>query len=185
MLAHFRADDGGFYDTADDAEALVARPRSLQDNALPSGAAMATHVLLRLAALTGEGRYREAAEAALAPIVPLAAQHPTGFAQWLQAVQLAARPITEVAIVGDPLAADTQALLAVTRAGYHPERVLALSAAPEHSSVALLAARTRVGGRATAYVCHGFACRAPVTEPAALAEQLAAESVAAEAPAAG
>ena len=38
-----RADDGGFYDTADDAEALIARPASLQDNALPSGGAMATH----------------------------------------------------------------------------------------------------------------------------------------------
>ena len=66
VLAHFRADDGGFHDTADDAEALVARPRELQDNALPSGGAMATSVLLRLAALTGVGAYRSAAEAALA-----------------------------------------------------------------------------------------------------------------------
>src|SRR5512134_951222 len=55
ILARFSAPEGGFYDTADDAEPLVARPRSLQDNALPSGGATATLVLLRLAALTGEG----------------------------------------------------------------------------------------------------------------------------------
>ena len=36
-LTQFRADDGGFYDTADDAEALVARPRDPSDNASPSG----------------------------------------------------------------------------------------------------------------------------------------------------
>ena len=54
ILAHFADPAGGFHDTADDAEILVARPRSLQDNAVPSGGAMAATVLLRLAALTGE-----------------------------------------------------------------------------------------------------------------------------------
>jgi uncharacterized protein YyaL (SSP411 family) len=54
ILEHFAAPDGGFFDTADDAEALMARPRSLQDNAVPSGGAMASLVLLRLAAFTGD-----------------------------------------------------------------------------------------------------------------------------------
>ena len=51
MLAHFAA-DFGFYDTADDAETLVVRPRSTQDNATPSGNAMAATVLLKLARLS-------------------------------------------------------------------------------------------------------------------------------------
>jgi len=172
MLAHFRADDGGFHDTADDAEPLVVRPRGLQDNALPSGGAMATTVLLRLAALTGEGRYRDAAEAALAPVVAVAAQHPTGFAQWLLAYQLASTPIDEIAIVGDPAAPDARALLDVVTGRYRANHVVAVSAAPDESAVPLLRGRSRLDGVATAYVCRGFACLRPVTDPSALAAQL-------------
>jgi len=179
MLAHFRADDGGFHDSADDAEALVARPRGLQDNALPSGGAMAATVLLRLAALTGEGRYRDAAEAALTPVVAIAAQHPTGFAQWLLAYQLASAPIDEVAIVGDPDDPDTRALIEAATRRFRPDQVLAVSATPDDSAVPLLHDRARIDGRATAYVCRGFACQRPVTTPADLAAQLDAASASA------
>ncbi len=172
VLDHFRAEDGGFCDTADDAETLVARPRSLQDNALPSGGASATTMLLRLAALTGDGRYRSAAEAALAPMAAIAPEHPTGFGQWLLAFQLAGAPIDEVAIVGDLDAPDTHALLSVARGAYRPGLVLAAAPAPEASAVPLLHGRVRLDDRATAYLCRGFACRQPVTEPDALEAQL-------------
>jgi hypothetical protein len=172
ILEHFSADAGGFHDTADDAEALFARPRNLQDNAIPSGGSMATTVLLRLAALTGEGRYRSAAERALLPIVGIAAQHPTGFGQWLQAFQLASAPIDEIAIVGDPERDDTAALLTVARSGFHPNRVMALSAVPADSVVPLLRDRTAIDGRATAYLCRDFACQRPTADPAELADQL-------------
>ena len=179
VLTHFTAEDGGFHDTADDAEPLVARPRSLQDNAVPSGGAMATAVLLRLAALTGEGRYRDAAEQALAPMVTVAVEHPTGFAQWLLAYQLANAPIIEVAIVGDPAAADTTALLTTVFRRYGPGQVLAVSPTPHASAIPLMHGRARLAGVATAYVCRGFACQRPVTEPAALAAQLDAVAPAA------
>ena len=174
ILARFSAGEGGFFDTADDAEELMARPRSLQDNALPSGGAMATLVLLRLAALTGEGRYRDAAEHALAPMAAVASQHPSGFAQWLLALQLADTPIVEVAIVGDPEVSVTRALLAEARRVYRPGQVLAFSPAPDASALPLLHGRARIDGSATAYVCQGFACQRPVTDPEALAAQLAA-----------
>ena len=89
ILDHFADPAGGFFDTADDHERLVTRPRDPQDNAIPSGGSMATTVLLRLAALTGEGRYRTAAERALASVGPYLARYPTGFAQWLIALDLA------------------------------------------------------------------------------------------------
>jgi uncharacterized protein len=65
-LTHFRAEDGGFYDTADDAETLVTRPRDPSDNASPGGTSAMVHALVTAHALTGEGRYRTAAEEALA-----------------------------------------------------------------------------------------------------------------------
>ena len=172
VLEHFGADDGGFHDTADDAEALVARPRNLQDNAIPSGGAMTASVLLRLAALTGEGHYRSAAERAAAPIVALAAKHPTGLAQWLLAYQLANAPFHEIAIVGDPDADDTGALLTTARRHYRPGQVLAVASDPAASAVPLLHDRSAIEGRATAYLCRDFACQRPTTDPAELARQL-------------
>ena len=178
-LEHFGDASGGFFDTADDAEALIARPRSLQDNAIPSGNAMAATVLLRLAGLTGEGRYASAAERTVEPLLPLAARHPTAFAQWLIAAGLLVRPIDEVAIMGDPTGDGTLALLAEVRRGYRPWQVVAVGNEPGATGVPLLRERSRIDGRATAYVCHGFSCRLPVTEPAALAAQLATGSAAA------
>ena len=104
-LAHFRAEDGGFHDTADDAEALVARPRDPSDNASPSGLSATVHALAVYAALTGSGRHREAAEQALATTAALAAQAPR-FAGWSLAAAVAMREgPREIAVVGPPGAA--------------------------------------------------------------------------------
>ena len=92
VLARFADPAGGFFDTADDHERLVTRPRDPQDNAVPSGNAMAATVLLRLAAWTGEGRYRDAAELALRTVTGYVARYPTGFAQWLVAMDFALAP---------------------------------------------------------------------------------------------
>jgi uncharacterized protein len=180
ILDRFADPTGGFFDTADDAETLVTRPKDIQDNAIPSGGAMAATVLLRLAALTGENRYRDAAEAAIGQVLDVAPSHPTFFGQWLVALDLALAAVAEVAVVGSPLdgaplADATKALIAVARAGYRPHQVLAVSAQPEASAVPLLHGRTLLDGRPTAYVCRNFACRRPVNEPAELAAQLAGD----------
>jgi uncharacterized protein YyaL (SSP411 family) len=172
ILDHFADSAGGFFDTADDHETLVTRPKDPQDNATPSGAAMATFVLLRLAAFTGERRYRDAADRALATVTPFLGRYPTGFGKWLQAATLAVDGIVELAIVGDPDDTATQALLATAREGEPPNLVVAVGADPASSAIPLLADRTMIDGRPTAYVCRDFACRLPVTDPAGLREQL-------------
>jgi hypothetical protein len=174
ILERFSDPDGGFFDTATDHERLVTRPKDVQDNATPSGGAVATIVLLRLAAYTGEGRYRDAAERALATVTAFTGRYPTAFAMWLQAIDLALARVAEIAIVGDPLHPGTRALLEVAAGGYAPNRVVALlSSESASTSVALLEDRALLGGRPTAYVCRGFACRLPVTDPDALRDQLA------------
>jgi uncharacterized protein YyaL (SSP411 family) len=174
VLSHFADPAGGFFDTGDDHEQLVTRPKDVQDNAVPSGNAMAVRVLLRLAAWTGEARYRDAAERAMRVVVPFVERYATGFAQWLGAMDLALARAVEVAIVGASGEAGTGALLAEARRGYRPNQVVALAADPDASVVPLLHDRVAIDGRATAYVCRGFACRLPVTAPAALREQLEA-----------
>ena len=163
VLEHFVDPAGGFFDTSDRHERLVTRPKDVQDNAVPSGNAMAAVVLLRLHALTGAGEYRAAAERAIRTVVPFVGRYPTGFAQWLNAMDLSIRPVVEVAIAGAPDASDTVPLVAEARRGYRPGRVLAVAADPAASAIPLLADRATIDGHATAYVCRGFACRMPVT----------------------
>jgi hypothetical protein len=169
VLDHFADPAGGFFDAADDAERLVTRPKDVQDNAIPSGGAMAATVLLRLAALTGERRYRDAAQAAIRQVADVAPRHPTFFGQWLVALDLALADVVEVAIVGATADITTQALVAVARRGHRPDQVLAVSGEPDASAVPLLHGRALLEGRAAAYVCRSFACRRPVSDPADLA----------------
>jgi hypothetical protein len=172
ILERFADPDGGFFDTASDHERLVARPKDVQDNATPSGNAMATLVLLRLAALTGEGRYRTAAEGAIRTVTPFTVRHPTAFAKWLTAIDFSLSAVAEVAIVGEPGDPATRELVREANAGYAPARVVAVSADPGSSAIPLMLGRTRLNGRPTAYVCRDFACQAPVTDADALREQL-------------
>ncbi|NLF01088.1 MAG: thioredoxin domain-containing protein, partial [Anaerolineales bacterium] len=171
MIEHFGAADGGFYDTSDDHEALITRLRDLQDNAMPSGSAMAATVLLKLSGLVGDLRYADIAHQMLVQMQPALAQYPLAFSQWLQAFSYALAEPWEVAIVGDPVDASTRALLAVSREGYRPFQVVACGA-PGQEVVPLLRDRGLVDGRAAAYVCRSEVCQAPVTEAEELKAQL-------------
>jgi uncharacterized protein YyaL (SSP411 family) len=176
LLSHFQTPDGGiagFFDTSDDHETLITRPRDLQDNATPSGSAMAVTALLKLAGFTNDLRYADVAHQALADVQGMLAQYPLGFGQWLQALAYALSKPREIAIIGDPASADTQALLSVVRDGYQPFQVVALGApGTQPPAVPLLQDRGLVEGRSAAYVCRSFTCQAPVTRPEALRAQL-------------
>jgi uncharacterized protein len=168
-------DGGGFFQTAADAEALVIRPKDLFDNAVPSGASAAADALLRLALLTGEAEYERAAVSALRVVRDLMVRAPLGFGHALGALDLYVSAAKEVAIVGDPAAEATQALVAEVWRRYLPNAVLAV-ADPEDADAAravpLLADKTAQDGRPAAYVCERFVCQRPVTEPDALAAQV-------------
>jgi uncharacterized protein YyaL (SSP411 family) len=160
----FTADDGGFHDTADDAEALFTRPRSAADNAEPSGQSALANALLTYSALTGSSTHRGAADAAIAAGGLLAERDPR-FGGWtLAAAEAAVVGPLQVAVVSDrPEDPAAEELLAVVRRCDSPGLVLA-HGRPDEPGVPLLAERPLVGGRATAYVCHGFVCDAPVTD---------------------
>ncbi len=172
ILAHFADEAGGFYDTSDDHEALLHRPKDVQDNATPSGNSMAAQVLLRISLLTGEGHYWDVAERMVTGLYEPMARYPGGFAHWLSAATFILGQPQEVAIAGEPAAADTEALLEVVNSRYRPDLIVAAGVEEAAATVPLLAGRPRVDGLATAYVCRRFVCRQPVTEPEALAAQL-------------
>jgi uncharacterized protein YyaL (SSP411 family) len=175
MIAHFADPRGGpFYNTSDDHEQLISRPRDLYDNAMPSGNSVATEVLLRLAAHTGNEEYRMRAIAALTPLQEAMARYPLAFGRLLCAADFALDVPRELAIIGDPAGEDARALRHVAAARFEPNLVMA-NATPDEAAQSegpLLEGRSQLQGRATAYLCERYACQAPVTEPARLAALL-------------
>jgi uncharacterized protein YyaL (SSP411 family) len=100
------------------------------------------------------------------------ARHGAAFGQLLGGADMAVHGATEVALVGEPGAVDFTLLVRALRGRYVPALVVAGGVPNDAGDVALLARREATGGRATAYLCRGYACELPVTEPAALAAQL-------------
>jgi uncharacterized protein YyaL (SSP411 family) len=167
MIERFGDEErGGFFATAADHETLVARRKELEDNPIPAGQSAAAYGLLRLAALTGEHRYEEAALGVLRLLHRLAPEHPAAFGHFLQALDFHLAAVKEIAIVG-PNAAPLER---VVRGAFRPHVVVA-GGAPD--GVPLLEGRSPVDGRAAAYVCEHFTCQRPVTEPAELEALLA------------
>ncbi|HEV2058009.1 MAG TPA: thioredoxin domain-containing protein, partial [Solirubrobacteraceae bacterium] len=164
------AERGGFYQTSSDHEQLVARRKEIDDAPIPSGQSSAAFGLLRLAALTGEAAYEDAALGVLKLFGDLLRRSPLAFGHLLQALDFHLSPVREVALVG----ADTSALARVVRRALRPNVVLAGGDGEDDGGVPLLKGRTTLAGQPAAYVCEGFTCRTPVTEPAELAALLEA-----------
>jgi uncharacterized protein len=153
-------DEGGLFTVGHDGEQLIVRQKDSYDGATPSANGVAAVALLRLGALTGEARYTGAAEAILAWLAPSIAAHPQAFTFALAAVDLVARGIDEVAVVGD-----RRDLVAAVQARHRPNVVLAWG---ERYDSPLWEGRQD----GLAYVCRDFACQAPVGEVDALVAQL-------------
>jgi uncharacterized protein YyaL (SSP411 family) len=160
------ADDenGGFFLTPADGEQLVARQKDLDDNPTPSGNSMLAFVLLRLARLWGDDELERRAAGVLRLVRDVLPRAPQAFGWALCALDLLLSTPREVAIVGDP---ESEVARAALR-GFDPNAVVAFG--PDEG-VPLLEGKTLVDGRPAVYVCERFACRAPVTDPADLADR--------------
>jgi uncharacterized protein YyaL (SSP411 family) len=158
-------EQGGFFSTAHDHEELVARRKELEDSPIPAGASAAAFGLLRLAALTGEARYEDAAVGTLRLLHTIAVEHPGSFGHLLQALDFHLADVQEVALVGE----DLGPLLEIVRSRLRPHIVLAGGTG---GHVPLLEGREPLEGGVAAYVCERFACRRPVGTPEELATLL-------------
>jgi uncharacterized protein YyaL (SSP411 family) len=172
-LDRFGDGEGGFFDTADDGEPLLYRPADPADNATPSGAFAAAGALLSYAALTGSGRHREAAVAALGPLTAIAARYPQAAGSGLAVAEALLSGPAEIAVVGPPGDPRTAELHAAALRAAPPGAVLAVGDGTGDSQIPLLAGRGLADGAPAAYVCRNFTCRAPVTGPGELAAALA------------
>ena len=170
VVEHFRdAVGGGFFMTADDAESLVVRPKSVNDGALPAGNFVQMLNLLRLARLTGRAELEELAEKTGRAFGAHLNRAPHAFPQAMQAVQFAAGDAAEIVIVGDPALPETRELIRAVRSVYAPHKTVLLKTTGDSALDKLVLYTkelTLVGGVPAVYICRGFACEVPLTDPA-------------------
>ena len=173
MIEAFWNDEvGAFFDTAFDSERLITRPRDATDNATPSGTSLAVELLLHLAELQQDSEYRRRAVFALETLAEPMTRFPTAFGHLLGCADMEVSGAVEVALAGDPAGPAFKALERAVSERYVPSLVLAGGAPRVGSSIRLLDNRTLIDARPTAYVCRGYSCDRPVTEPADLSDQL-------------
>ena len=156
--------EGGFFYTGRDHEQLLTRSKDTQDNATPSGNAMAATALFRLAALTGREDLRAKAVATLEACQGILAEHPMAAGQMLMALDWHLGPVQEFAIVGEPNAPATRAVLRYIHSAFSPNKVVACKAPHDAAAervIPLLAGKEALGD-VTTYLCQNFTCQLPL-----------------------
>jgi len=152
--------DGGLFTTPEDGESLVVRQKDVHDDATPSANSSAANGLLRLAALTGESRYRNHADRILQLLGAVAERSPGAVSNALLALELRHRGVMEIVVVGDE-----PTMVKVAQGVWRPDVVTAWGE-PYDSPLW----DERVPGNA--YVCRNGVCDLPVSTPEALYEKI-------------
>ena len=165
---------GHFYDTGSDHERLVVRPRDVTDNAIPSGSAMATDVLLRLALITGDTLFQQVASTSLRSVRQVITNYPSSAGHWICNLDFYLSSPKEIAIVGTRGDEWTEKLISEIHRHLIPNRVVVGREPNDHTlgRLPLMENRDTLDGRPTAYVCQNYVCQMPVTRPEDLSIQL-------------
>ncbi|MGI8872707.1 MAG: thioredoxin domain-containing protein [Candidatus Limnocylindria bacterium] len=166
-------ESGTLFDTSAEHEALVARPRSLVDSATPSANAVAADLLLRVALLTGDPDADRRARSILRAVAPALERQPSAFGRMLASLDRALGDPIDVVVAGEadgPLAVE---LSRAAASAYAPDLVIAWRTADvQLGDWPLFADKEPRGGVASAYVCRGYACEAPTSEPTTVRRQI-------------
>lgn len=160
------AQEGGFFFTSSDHEALISRSKSAFDGSVPSGNSVAAFVLLRLYYATEQQDYLTKAETIFRLFYDALEQNPFGFSNMLCGLDFYLRRPKEIVLLGDPVSPETTALLRNIHGRFIPNKTLLCfdpERPPQHGIPSLLEGKTRIDDQLTAYVCHNFACSLPVT----------------------
>ena len=163
-----------FYDTGIDHESLIIRPINFQDNAIPSGAAIAADVLLKMAVITGRKEFGQYGKDALKSSVPMLNQYPLGAGHWLCVLDFYLDKTKEIVVLGKSKSCDTKELVAEVFRHYIPNRVFVGNDVEDEtvSNLPILQRKNLVNGKATAFVCEDYVCSLPSSTPESFAKQL-------------
>jgi hypothetical protein len=177
LMHHWDDDEGGLFFAADDAADLIIRKKEVYDGAVPSGNSVALYNLLRLARLTGRTDLEERAEKIIRSFSEQVSQYPSGYTNFLSAVDFSEGPAYEVVIAGASAAEDTREMVRTLRSRFLPNHV-AIFRPTEIEDPAIdrvvdfIRSYKSMDGKATAYVCLAQTCKAPTTDATELLEMM-------------
>ncbi|NOT34287.1 MAG: thioredoxin domain-containing protein [Candidatus Eisenbacteria bacterium] len=182
VARHWDAEHAGFFEAAAGDASIRVRLKEGFDGAEMAGNSVALRVLETLARLTGRTEWSTMARLTAAYFRGRLADGAAAMPQMLVALEELESPPRHVVIAGDPVHADTRALIAEHARRYLPhDRLLVTGSAAAHERLAVVAPFTASlvarEGRATAYVCENFVCQMPIQDPRAFAAQLDAATV--------
>jgi uncharacterized protein YyaL (SSP411 family) len=179
---HFGNPDGGYLMTeAAHDELPFPRRIELHDSVEPSGASALVRAMLKAAVLTGDEALRVEAIGQLEEFAGAMRRSPQGMSNWLTGALEALGPVQLVVLAGDHQTTETAAMLRTYCESAFLDAALCLVQAAGAGDAQLelqpvLAEKTAVNGRATAYVCERGVCRAPVQDAVELQEELRTET---------
>jgi uncharacterized protein YyaL (SSP411 family) len=161
-----------WYDTANDHEQLIVRPREVTDNATPSGTSLVAELLLTWAELDDKPDWKALAESIVSRVGEAIGQHPQALGHVAGVADALVNGSAQIAVVGDPADPGFAELVDQIGSTFVPALVVAGGDPSEDGQPALMLNRTTLGGRSTAYVCHGFTCEIPTSDADQLERQV-------------
>jgi len=168
---------GGYFSGAGNDPSILLRLKEDNDSAEPAASSIAALNLLRLAQIRNDQQFYERAEKTIDAFTPQIGHFPSAMPQMLVALDLSLSTPRQIVIASARDKADTQELVAEVHRHFVPNKVLLLADGAEgqkflEEKLKALRGMKPIGGQAAGYVCENFTCKAPVTDPAALAKLL-------------
>ena len=165
-------DTGGYFSTTGTDSSVLVRMKEDYDGAEPAPTSVSAMNLLTLAHLTGESSYQDRADSAIASFGGRLAQMGRAVPFMAAALSVALAPSEQIVIVGRPGADDTNVMWTAANRRYRPFTVLTQIDPDRQAALAehlpWTKGMTMMNGQATAYVCRGFTCESPSTDPGVL-----------------
>jgi uncharacterized protein YyaL (SSP411 family) len=167
------------YDTGADQDPLLIRPRDIIDNATPCGNSMAAELLLRISTLNDDPELRHKVELLFQTVLPLIMRAPSGFGNWLSAIDYYLSQSGEVLLIGNSREELSELLMAI-KTRYSPNIVLAAKLRSQKEAnppLAIFDTPAPQHQGPIALICRGFVCTAPVGNALELTERMTEESL--------
>ena len=158
---------GGFFLAARGMNNSLPRPKEIYDGATPSGNSVALMNILRLSRMTGNLDLTNISGQIMRTFAETVNNYPSGYTQFLCALDFALGPTKEIVIAGEPDSEDTKQILKEIRRRFLPGKVVILHPEKDKSIeeiIGFVKEQKAIDGKATAYICENYACKAPAND---------------------